>query len=472
MLRIPPFRPLLITTALFVLAPVLLASVGQAGPNAGGTLIVHYAGATVPPEPTFVDGNLFDCAGAVAQAPAGSQVILWFVYAAFPPNASPRLKVVSWGVDYPTSSVAVAWGVPPLGAVEITASGPNGPWPAAESGDLLGFAGTLTSTVDQIYTFAGYGESGASFSTVTHPDPVLGGIFASDGTPSLEDDIAAFGRLGFGVPGENTCPQLAASGACCRGVDGACDLVSEGMCSGVGDLYQGDGTICPPGGSCDGEVGACCMESSICVVQTYGACADQGWLYGGFGTTCSPNPCPQEPLGACCRGTGVYNCEITVQSDCTATWSFNLPCTPSFCTGGACCIYESGLCFICLEWQCEELGNLFLGTPYCLPNPCPQPGACCLPMGNCFIQPEEECVLGGGYFLGPGTDCIPNPCGQPPEGACCLEGDVCVVITGDGCAAVQGLYLGNGTDCQPNPCSEVPVESTTWGRIKTKYAGE
>lgn len=94
-------------------------------------------------------------------------------------------------------------------------------------------------------------------------------------------------------------------------------------------------------------------------------------------------------------------------------------------------------------------------------------GACCYPDGTCVVAVQHLC---DGEWLGPGTDCDPNPCPQPPpRGACCFVDGTCVVLTEGECAVQQGDWLGPDTDCDPNPCPIVPVERSSWGRIKSVY---
>jgi len=89
----------------------------------------------------------------------------------------------------------------------------------------------------------------------------------------------------------------------------------------------------------------------------------------------------------------------------------------------------------------------------------------------------------GDWTLNGDSPCVPehSPCGQligalpqacpwvPPNGACCFPDGTCLVTSGQECEVLQGLYMGDSTLCQPNPCQPVPIESTTWGRIKMGF---
>jgi hypothetical protein len=57
----------------------------------------------------------------------------------------------------------------------------------------------------------------------------------------------------------------------------------------------------------------------------------------------------------------------------------------------------------------------------------------------------------------------------PPVGACCFSTGGCLVGTEEDCEGVGGSYLGDGTSCDSDPCSPTPVESATWGRIKSRF---
>jgi hypothetical protein len=196
-----------VLTALLCL--VLLAGSSLAGPNAGGVLVVHYnKAAKVPSEKGYVDGGLKDCKDVVNQAPADSTV-MWFVYAAFPPGSSPRLKVVCFGCKYDADKVGLLRAFPPPSALEIKRNNNGTPWPGPGTGDSIAFDGRLTNPVNEIYCFAGYGPKGETFATCSHPDSLLGGM-ADDGVPSVLDGIVKYGSLGFGVPGSTPCPGKAA----------------------------------------------------------------------------------------------------------------------------------------------------------------------------------------------------------------------------------------------------------------------
>jgi hypothetical protein len=181
----------------------------RAGPNAGGVLNVHDASLMYTS-----DASNFCGLGAPVDSCRGIDVNLessgaqeqrvWKVFAVFPEEAAARLKGIAFGVGYsPDSLVIMAHGAcigdPGNGAAEYPGTG----WPAAGSGTSLVFQETRTTRLTECYWFAGYRYSAAPtfFSLQAHPDPVLGGNFADDSIPAVQDPIEGFGRLGFGAPG-------------------------------------------------------------------------------------------------------------------------------------------------------------------------------------------------------------------------------------------------------------------------------
>lgn len=97
-------------------------------------------------------------------------------------------------------------------------------------------------------------------------------------------------------------------------------------------------------------------------------------------------------------------------------------------------------------------------------------GACCFPDGHCEYVYEQGCLEAEGDWLGENTTCDPNPCPPPPPlGACCLEDGSCQVVEAAVCQDLGGVYQGDNTVCEPNPCPPVPVEESTWGRVKAIY---
>ncbi|MEZ4649923.1 MAG: hypothetical protein R3E97_14260 [Candidatus Eisenbacteria bacterium] len=478
----------------------LAANVASAGPNAGGTLIVHGDPSVV----YTVDIDNYcgfaplagGCESALTNYPA-DETFVWWVKAAFPEGAAPRLAGVVFGVNYDEAAITVL-GFGPCGDFELA----DGSWPAPGSGTAITFQNAQTSQLVDLYWFAGYNYSyyGADVSFDLIANPSQGAKFADDSVPSILDDIAGLGMLGFGNnPGSLPCPAAGArEGACCF-EDGSCQILTADDCGLAAGTYQGDDTVCDPN-PCPQPpaTGACCFEDGSCQVLTADDCGLAGGSYFGDDTVCDPNPCPQPPVfGACCFEDG--SCAVTTEADCQGTYQGDdTVCDPNPCpappTTGACCS-DAGSCSIQTEEDCLNAGSEYLGdgepcspdpclkpgaccfdevcefmSPYdcedmngafqgeetsCDPNPCvPASGACCFPEGICEFLNEVDCDAAMGDYQGDGSVCDPNPCPQPPVGACCFEDGSCMVVKQADC---QGTYQGDDSVCDPNPCPQPPA---------------
>ena len=187
--------------------------------------------------------------------------------------------------------------------------------------------------------------------------------------------------------------------------------------------------------ACPLQTGACCFPDCSCQVLTEDECLASGGNPMGVETACEPNPCSC-PTGACCFPEG--SCVLTVEFACIAS-------------GGS--------------WQ-----GIFT---VCEPNPCiPVPlAACCFTDCHCEIHNQSDCEAAGGVYFPEWTSCDPNPCDcpPPPMGACCFADGTCQWLLDYDCYGAGGDFQGVGTWCDPNPCEPVPVEETTWGKIKSQY---
>jgi hypothetical protein len=182
----------------------------MAGPNEGGTLILHanpslvftstiqnYCGMSAPDS----------CSAAVTSvAWDPGKKIVFHAIAAFPPGSNPRLKALSFGIDFDsTKFILAARGT--CADFEI----PDGRWPAPSSGTSQSWTtGAQTDLLTEAYWFVGYayseqeGDDSTSVSLIPHP--LQHGVFVDDAFPSEVDTIAAYGRLGFGMAGALPCP--------------------------------------------------------------------------------------------------------------------------------------------------------------------------------------------------------------------------------------------------------------------------
>ena len=191
---------------------LLASNLALAGPNEGGTLILH-----ANPSLVFTSdiqnycgmSALDSCSAAVTSVPwdPGTKIVFHAI-AAFPPGSQPRLKALSFGIDYdPAKFVMAARGS--CADFEL----PDGTWPAHGTGTSQSWTtGTRTGLLTEVYWFAGYayseqeGEDSTSVSLIPHP--MQHGVFVDDGFPSEADTIAAYGALGFGRAGSAPCSPV------------------------------------------------------------------------------------------------------------------------------------------------------------------------------------------------------------------------------------------------------------------------
>ena len=198
-----------------ILCGLLLPRPASAGADAGGVLLVH-ANSSLSYTTDVKDyagrGALKDGAQALTSVPLTSgHTSVFFVYAAFPPESSPRLTGVTFGIRYDARKIGlVAHGK--CGDTEI----PGPKWPAPDTGTSVVWKTAQTSKLTEIYWFAGYAYAKAdttSFALTAHPDTNLGGFFADDAVPAQLDPITAYGRLGFGTAGVLPSPGKEKKGA-------------------------------------------------------------------------------------------------------------------------------------------------------------------------------------------------------------------------------------------------------------------
>jgi hypothetical protein len=179
-----------------------------AGPNAGGTLILH-----ANPSLVFTDGveswcgmsGLEACSLAVTSVPwENEKRIVFHVLAAFPPGSEPRLKGLSFGVDYDSTRFFLAdHGT----CADFQIADPR--WPRPSTGVGQSWTTARTDLLTEAYWFVGYAYSEQSpdstvFSVIPHPSQ--GGVFVDDQEPGLVDSVATYGALGFGTTGSVGCP--------------------------------------------------------------------------------------------------------------------------------------------------------------------------------------------------------------------------------------------------------------------------
>ncbi|MFO0874092.1 MAG: choice-of-anchor R domain-containing protein [Phycisphaerales bacterium] len=203
-----------------------------------------------------------------------------------------------------------------------------------------------------------------------------------------------------------------AVGACCL-PSGGCFVDTAEQCLASSGTYQGDGTTCEDV-TCPLVEGACCFPDGVCLPRTELSCMAGGGTWFGAGTLCQDVTCP-DPVGACC--------------------------------------FPNGDCLIYTAEQCLSAAGVYQGDgTICEDVVCNPEGACCFPDGVCLLRTELSCMAGGGTWFGAGTSCEDVTCGEP-VGACCLPSGGCLIYTATQCAASSGIYQGNGTACEDVNCN-------------------
>ncbi len=281
-------------TSLWIPALLIAATAGTsaAGPNAGGTLIIH------TPEIAYCGddsegycgdfGMPLSCEEATAILPQSDFSYLFLVLAAFAPTQAPRLSGVAFGVVYDESHIFLT-GAQSCGDFEIATDG----WPGSGSGTAVTWNTAQTDILTKVYTFAGYEYYGLVGYVALTSHPTQGAVFADDSIPSEIDPIAALGTLGFnGYPGDVPCPgHPPLPGACCL-PDCSCEVLHEPDCHAAGGDWYGEGVVCDPNPCSCPETGACCFPDMSCSIRSQAECDEAGGFYMGGGTLCDPNPCP------------------------------------------------------------------------------------------------------------------------------------------------------------------------------------
>lgn len=263
----------------------LVAGTAFAGPNAGGTLIMHNTGLEYTTDIVDYCGlaPLGLCDDAVVRDDAGIPTV-WSVYAAFPGGSSPRLKAVTFGIEYQAYVYVVGLGK--CGDFEVVTGG----WPASGEGTGMTFNEAQTGLLTELYWFAGYAY-GAAGSFALIPHPTQGGTFADDSVPAIVDQVVDFGILGLGQDGYLPCPTAPEPGACCDEF-GYCTITLPDACQGEFLGGPCDPNPCPP------LIGACCIgaEYEICIITDYINCIEVEMGQWNGADSCDPNPCIVIPV--------------------------------------------------------------------------------------------------------------------------------------------------------------------------------
>jgi len=281
--------------AILLLLAVCVGGMASAGPNEGGVLIAHDANlllsGTVGGTPICEQGIIpSSCPQADARIDGASATdpAIFKVYAAFSEGTSPRLMGVTWGVDYDNANLFLPdYGT--CGDFELN----ENDWPLPGTGCAVTWFTVQTDYLVAIYWFAAY-TYGAPGALELIPHPQGGGWFGDDSVPAVLDQIAAYGTLGFDMPGEAPCPppqpQL---GACCDCETRNCTLTLAEDCPPPNDWHPGH-TTCDPNPCPNTPAGACCLPEGECVYLDWYICGLQGGTPAGC-VLCDPNPCEPPP---------------------------------------------------------------------------------------------------------------------------------------------------------------------------------
>lgn len=380
-----------------------------------GRLVLHFAEELeYSPEANYigVSGNPA-CEEVATQVPAGQDIAIVYVIAAFPRNQSPELGRLSFAVQYDPGLLEII-----DHDVNAYIAEQSGDWPGPESSIHLRWDPKPRGRSVEVMWFAVRQLTGEPALLALSPGR-FGGEFGNDW---MDWRIDGFGTLGFGQEGDANCPD---HGICCiPGED--CALLTELWCQVEQGEFLGLDQSCA---DCS-PVGACC-DGYLCFIRAEAQCVARGWDYAGDGTSCDPNVCV--PLGACCAPDG--SCAILGQN------------------------------------QCEPAS--FVPGATCDPAPCAELGACCyFDYTTCLLATEEACIANGSEYLGDGTICMPESCFP---GVCCVPGDVeaCMYSTPEECEKVGGAYnlgaWGSPDEVCWNICCCGPTIDSSWGTVKSRF---
>jgi hypothetical protein len=222
--------------------------------------------------------------------------IVFHAIAAFPPGSNPRLKALSFGIDYdPTKLTMSARGT--CADFEI----PGVDWLAPGTGTSQSWTtGAQTGLLTEVYWFAGYANSEQTLDSTSVsliPHPLQHSVFVDDTFPSEVDTIAGYGRLGFGRAGYRPCPGATE--------DSPPGGAGSGEPSGPPD---GDGTQIPP------TAGSRLLVRPANINVGWGA-----WTFLTVGFQAAPSAITLELDGEIVRPSAI---EPTTPTSCLWTFSF------------------------------------------------------------------------------------------------------------------------------------------------------
>jgi hypothetical protein len=284
---------------LLTVALCLTFGSAQAGPNSNGAIIVHtndsytYNSLTVC---TTTLGQPANCAAAITTTSKATAAVVWFM-AAFLPTASPAVASVYFGINFDDVNLDPSTKFAPCGPGG-TVEAPDTGWPGNAAGNSVGLGSPVVgNTLFRFYYFKVdefLGSAGPFLCSAVNP---TGGFaaFYDNGFPPAQDDITSFGCVRWYAAGQNNCPQVQASGACCL-PDGSCTVTAQIDCAAPG-IWHSEWTTCTPINPCPQPQAACCATNGSCTITAQAACAAPSVWHADW-PSCDANPCPQPPLPA------------------------------------------------------------------------------------------------------------------------------------------------------------------------------
>jgi len=337
---------------------------------------------------------------------------------------------------------------PAQGGLEI----PSANWPGPGEGTAFVASGTAwEGNWIPVYKFSGkaydVGTYGSTVIQITDFDPGPGPFcgFSNCQNPPQSYEVSPNtgrgnqrGGMGINTAGVAASPILTINRVCCNGV--FCSITSEEECENGGGVWYADLTSC----------------------------------------TEPENPC--DPIRACCyTNVGVPTCTLLTQSGCnllnSPVWHAALtscdpfPCPTVCCVGEVCSLVSPAECLLAGGGSRLELSDCLSGAD----NPCLAKAACCIGATSCQELTEQNCTTAGGTWLESISSCTPNPC---PVAVCCVAG-VCHLMTEAQCHVanptaptpfVPGeIWHPSHLTCDGANACTIPIEETTWGRIKHIY---
>jgi hypothetical protein len=257
----------------------------------GGVFIAHHPAGLVysfdpPAEGWCPEGVIASCEDQNNDNIPGDQSYVWFVVAAFLQDS--EWCGIEFGMEYPHYSWFVqesGYCVPSEG-LEIPGTG----WPASGTGTSV-----VTTDVAwvgnflPVYYFGGYSYYGGLVQLIDNPGTPVEVGFSN--CAQVEFAAAAFGGLGWGVPGVYVCPEDQPDEWACCLYDGTCvHTETEVACTDMGGVWY-EGMLCE---QVDCPIPDVCCVDHICYFVHFDECTVLGGEWHPEWDACEPdNPCEQ-----------------------------------------------------------------------------------------------------------------------------------------------------------------------------------